>query len=90
MYSGQKFRENRGEMLQRSDISKIYGGRPGMACRRVLGGSIMENPNPSRLRNHFDIAALPRYVRGQIQADTYTLLCRVPCFLTVETRKMAA
>ena len=32
----EKFNENGGEMLQHSDISKIYGEQPEMAVRRVL------------------------------------------------------
>ena len=81
------FIENRGEMLQSSDISaenlplaalsahyceKICGGQPGMAIRRVLfcrqhNGKFR---TPARLRNHSDIAALPRYdLAGQIQAN---------------------
>ena len=44
-------------------FKKIYGGQPEMAVRRVLfcrqhNGKFR---TLARLRNHFDIAALPRY-----------------------------
>ena len=48
-----------------------------MAVRRVLfcrqhNGKFR---TPARLRNHFDIAALPRYdLTGQIQANAHALL----------------
>ena len=57
-----------------------------MAVRRVLfcrqhNGKFR---TLARLRNHFDIAALPRYdLAGQIQANAHTLLF-VYFFLTIE------
>ncbi len=57
-----------------------------MAVRRVLfcrqhNGKFR---TPARLRNHSDIAALPRYdLAGQIQANAHALLF-VYFFLTIE------
>ena len=67
-------------------FKKIYGGQPEMAVRRVLfcrqhNGKFR---TLARLRNHLDIAALPRYdLAGQIQANAHTLLF-VYFFLTIE------
>ena len=56
---------------------KIYTGQPGMSLCHVL--SYREHNGKfrtlARLRNHFDIAALPHYnLAGQIQANAYALL----------------
>ena len=67
-------------------FKKIYGGQPEIAVRRVLfcrqhNGKFR---TPARLRNHFDIDALPRYdLAGQIQANAHALLF-VYFLLTIE------
>ena len=68
-------------------FKKIYGGQPEMAVRRVLfcrqhNGKFR---TLARLRNHLDIAALPRYdLAGQIQANAHALLF-VYFFLTIKS-----
>ena len=65
---------------------KTYGGQPRMTVRRILfcrqhNGKFR---TLARLRNHFDIAALPRYdLAGQIQANAHALLF-VYFFLTIK------
>ena len=67
-------------------FQKIYGGQPEMAVRRILFCR-QHNGNfrtLARLRNYFDIAALPRYdLAGQIQANAHALLF-VYFFLTIK------
>ena len=70
-------------------FKKIYGGQPEMAVRRVLfcrqhNGKFR---TLARLRNHFDIAALPRYdLAGQIQANAHALLFPAVNFFEMSER----